>query len=207
MEFKDSYLGATFHIQWFCRSCEPWWMMSLFGPLGKATKSCCLKRSGEETLCLEKFQLQPRQPPTISASVQHQKSQLEQHSLSARLDGGSSDPASPPPQVSRSLPTPDSGRSPGEAKAPEGLSAGSLPVSPAHMCSPEQLSLAAGCSRNLHPWAGTERQCHSNSTEGQGWGSHISTKLWISLEPSQEITVNLIRQRFSLAIAAVLPCM
>lgn len=94
MEFQDSYLGATFHIQWFCRSCEPWWMMSLFGPLGKATKSCCLKGSGEETLCLEKFQLQPRQPPTVSASVQHQKSKLEQRSLSARLDGVSSDPAS-----------------------------------------------------------------------------------------------------------------
>lgn len=73
-------------------------MMSLFGPLGKATKSCCFKGSGEETLCLEKFQLQPRQPPTISAPAQHHKSQLEQHSLSARLDGDSSDPASPPPQ-------------------------------------------------------------------------------------------------------------
>lgn len=63
------------------------------GPLGKATKSCCLKENGEETLCLEKFQLQPRQPPTISAPVQHQKCKLEQHSLSARLDGDSSDPA------------------------------------------------------------------------------------------------------------------
>lgn len=47
----------------------------------------------KKPLCLEKFQLQPRQPP-ISASVQHQKSKLEQCSLSARLDGDSSDPAS-----------------------------------------------------------------------------------------------------------------
>lgn len=48
MEFEDSYLGATFYIQWFCRSCKPWWMMSLSGPLGKTTKSCFLQ-GGEET--------------------------------------------------------------------------------------------------------------------------------------------------------------
>lgn len=41
---KDSYLGATFHFQRFCRSCKPWWMMSLFGPktLGKATPKLLL---------------------------------------------------------------------------------------------------------------------------------------------------------------------
>lgn len=68
----------------------------------------------------------------------------------------------------RALPTPDSARSPAQALAPVGLSAGSFPANPAHVCPPAQLPAAAGCFRNLHPRAGTQRQCHSTSTEGQG---------------------------------------
>lgn len=64
-------------------------MMSLFGPktLDKATTSCCLQGSGEEILCLENLQLQPRHPPIIPAS----ETKLEQRSLSAQPPGDSRD--------------------------------------------------------------------------------------------------------------------
>lgn len=92
MEFKDSYLGATFHIQWFCRSSEPW-MRSRFGPLGKATKSCCLKGSREETSAWRNFSCSPGSHPPS----QHQpniRNPSWSSLVSARLDGDSSDPAS-----------------------------------------------------------------------------------------------------------------
>lgn len=112
------------------------------GPLGKATKICCLKGTGEETLCLERFQLQPGQPPTLSAPVQHQKPKLEQHSLSARLDGDSSDLHHTAPQVSRSLPTPDSARSLGGSVG----STGSVCSIPPCQCCPHVPTSTAFCS-------------------------------------------------------------
>lgn len=65
-------------------------MVSLFGPkiLGKATTSCCLRGDGEETLCLEKLQLQPRHHLNISPTSEIK---LKRRRLSARLAGDCSD--------------------------------------------------------------------------------------------------------------------
>lgn len=140
-------------------------MMSLFGPLGKATKSCFLQGGGEETLCLEKRQLQPRQPPTISASVQHHKSKLEQRSLSARLDGDSSDPAShttPGLQISANTrfckkPGGSIGSSGSVCRIPPCQSCSHVPTSTAFCCC-RMLQEPPLLSRQMEPYTETMSQ-------------------------------------------------
>lgn len=188
--------------------------MSPLGPktLRKATTSCCLQRGWRWTPLLGET------PAEGQASTHHPNTRNKARAVQPLCQTGWGQQRPCSTHQIRS-PTPDClqqsantrfCKNPGEGLAAVHLAAGSSPS--ALPTSPAQLACAARCFGNPQPIGGTVPYMETMSVPGPGWRtvleqSHQCKALNLS-KPSQDITVNLMRQRFGLtraAAAAVLP--